>query len=184
MDDRKQTGRKYSQEDLVNPLHRRGRSGADLCRAIHGYVQRTLTNDGVFPQYIAWRRDGTRGDHQEITVKVPGGVVIEKAMELLYGGHGISQLIFGVDSTEPRHLPNGAGVVIGFWSHGTWKIGVIHYRTKPRFISPIDWNHQPSINWMHQMILLFHRKHTLGRRPGETNLGRGLDAPIKFKRED
>jgi hypothetical protein len=116
---------------------------------------------GVFPQHMFWRRSGmTECFHEQLWA--PGGLVVAAALKRIYDGNGVSQLIFGMDVQEPKALPHGAGVIVGYWD-GSWRIGCIHYQDKPRIVTPIDWNHQSSINYMHGLIVLYDRKYRLGK---------------------
>lgn len=180
MDDHKPIQRRKA----IAPIERMRQPGLDLCKAIHIDVQRNLCKEGVIPQYLYWRRSGMYGDCYRETMRtegglvvgIPGGIFVARALELIYGGHGVSQLAFGVD-TQAKHLALGAGVIIGFYKgsgiglRGVWDVGIIHYRHEPRVVTPIDWNCPSAISYMHELILLYDKKYRLGHAAKERRLG-------------
>lgn len=156
-------GRIYSPAETKDPVQRRRQSGADLINQMHTMIVNSVGPLGVFPQHILWRRTGSEDAVYE-RVWAPGGLVVAQALKLLYGGHGIGQIIFGVDVQEakPKNLTYGTGVIVALWDQ-SWRIGVIQYRTDPRLIKPIDWNHQSSIAYMQHLIKLYDWKNRIGR---------------------
>lgn len=151
----------YSQDEVTQPIVRWRSPGTDLHRAIHIAVQRGVTPEGVFPQHLFWRRDGMSTDCYQEIMTTPGGLLVARALDLIHGGHGITQLVFGVDVQELKVLKYGSGVIVADWRHGIWRIGVIHYRWAPRIIEPINWQHQPSIRYMQDLIVLYSRKRVV-----------------------
>jgi len=153
--------RTYSPAEIKDPVERRRQGGDDLLSQMHVMIVQSVGPLGVFPQHIFWRRTGSLDAVHE-RVWAPGGLVVAQALRLLYGGNGIGQMVFGVDVQEPKKLRYGTGVILAMWDQH-WRIGVVHYRTDPRKITPIDWNHGPSIAYMQDLIKLYDWKHRIGR---------------------
>jgi hypothetical protein len=154
----------YTPGEIAQPVERRRKSQNNLAQAMIHAIAWSVSPSGVFPQHLFWQRSGSDDIFHE-QLYVPGGLVVAAAVQRIYCGNDVAQLIFGIDVQEPKALKYGTGVIVAEWANSQWRrTGVIHYRTNPPIAEHhIDWNHQQAAVYMNSLIMLYDRKFRLGR---------------------
>ena len=135
----------------------------DLPAMLFRIACEAITPNGVFPQHLLWFRSGWSNLYHE-AISAPGGVVVARALDILFGGHGASELIFGIDVEEPRALVSGTGLIVAHWKNESWRIGAMQYSASPRLCLPIDWENSGAIRYMQDLIRLYSWRYAVGRR--------------------